>query len=132
VCGHAAFPRLSPAVIVRVTRGDEILLARAQRFPGGMYSVLAGFVEPGESLEECVARELAEEVGIEVADITYFSSQPWPFPHSLMIGFTARWISGDLRLEEAEIADAQWFTRERLPELPGSLSIARKLIDDWL
>ena len=89
VCGHAAFPRLSPAVIVRVTRGDEILLARAQRFPGRLYSVLAGFVEPGESLEECVARELEEEVGIEVADITYFASQPWPFPHSLMIGFTA-------------------------------------------
>jgi len=132
VCGHAAFPRLSPAVIVRVTRGDEILLARAQRFPGGMYSVLAGFVEPGESLEECVARELEEEVGIEVADIAYFSSQPWPFPHSLMIGFTARWVSGDLRLEEAEIADAQWFTRDALPELPGRLSIARKLIDDWL
>ena len=132
VCGHAAFPRLSPAVIVRVTRGDEILLARAQRFPGGMYSVLAGFVEPGESLEECVARELEEEVGIEVADITYFSSQPWPFPHSLMIGFTARWVSGDLRPEEAEIADAQWFTRDALPELPGRLSIARKLIDDWL
>ncbi len=131
-CGLSAFPRLSPAVIVRVTRGDEILLARAQRFPGGMYSVLAGFVEPGESLEECVARELEEEVGIEVADITYFSSQPWPFPHSLMIGFTARWVRGDLRLEEAEIADAQWFTRDRLPELPGSLSIARKLIDDWL
>ena len=91
VCGHAAFPRLSPAVIVRVTRGDEILLARAQRFPGTMYSVLAGFVEPGESLEECVARELEEEVGIEVGDITYFASQPWPFPHSLMIGFTATW-----------------------------------------
>ena len=103
VCGHAAFPRLSPAVIVRVTRGDEILLARAQRFPGRLYSVLAGFVEPGESLEECVARELEEEVGIEVADITYFASQPWPFPHSLMIGFTATWVSGDLRIEEAEL-----------------------------
>jgi NAD+ diphosphatase len=131
-CGHAAFPRLSPAVIVRVTRGDEILLARAQRFPGGMYSVLAGFVEPGESLEECVARELEEEVGIEVADITYFASQPWPFPHSLMIGFTATWVSGDLRIEEAELVDARWFTRDNLPDLPGRLSIARTLIDDWL
>ena len=132
VCGHAAFPRLSPAVIVRVTRGDEILLARAQRFPGSMYSVLAGFVEPGESLEECVARELEEEVGIEVDQITYFSSQPWPFPHSLMIGFTAHWVSGDLRVEEAELVDARWFTRDDLPELPGRLSIARKLIDAWL
>ena len=131
-CGLSAFPRLSPAVIVRVTRGDEILLARAKRFPGAMYSVLAGFVEPGESLEECVARELEEEVGIEVADIAYFASQPWPFPHSLMTGFTARWVSGDLRPEEAEIADAQWFTRDALPELPGRLSIARRLIDDWL
>ena len=132
VCGHSAFPRLSPAVIVRVTRSDEILLARAQRFPGAMYSVLAGFVEPGESLEECVARELEEEVGIEVGDIAYFASQPWPFPHSLMIGFTATWLSGDLRIEEAELIDARWFTRDDLPALPGSLSIARKLIDDWL
>ena len=132
VCGYAAFPRLSPAVIVRVTRGEEILLARSQRFPGGMYSVLAGFVEPGESLEECVARELEEEVGIEVGDIAYFSSQPWPFPHSLMIGFTATWLSGDLRIEEAELVDARWFVRDDLPELPGRLSIARKLIDDWL
>jgi NAD+ diphosphatase len=94
--------------------------------------VLAGFVEPGESLEECVARELEEEVGIEVADITYFASQPWPFPHSLMIGFTATWVSGDLRIEEAELADARWFTRADLPDLPGRLSIARALIDDWL
>jgi NAD+ diphosphatase len=131
-CGHAAFPRLSPAVIVRVTRGDEILLARAVRFPGRLYSVLAGFVEPGESLEECVARELQEEVGIEVTDIAYFASQPWPFPHSLMIGFTATWVSGDLRIEEAELVDARWFTRDNLPDLPGSLSIARKLIDDWM
>ena len=132
VCGYAAFPRLSPAVIVRVTRGEEILLARSVRFPGGMYSVLAGFVEPGESLEECVARELEEEVGIEVGDIAYFSSQPWPFPHSLMIGFTATWLSGDLRIEEAELVDARWFVRDDLPELPGRLSIARRLIDDWL
>jgi NAD+ diphosphatase len=131
-CGYAAFPRLSPAVIVRVTRGDEILLARAQRFPGSMYSVLAGFVEPGESLEECVARELEEEVGIEVGDIAYFASQPWPFPHSLMIGFTATWLSGDLRIEEAELVDARWFRREDLPELPGRVSIARRLIDAWL
>jgi NAD+ diphosphatase len=132
VCGYAAFPRLSPAVIVRVTRGDEILLAHAARFPGALYSVLAGFVEPGESLEECVARELEEEVGIQVTDIAYFASQPWPFPHSLMIGFTATWVSGDLRIEEAELVDARWFTRDNLPELPGRLSIARRLIDDWL
>jgi NAD+ diphosphatase len=131
-CGLTSFPRLSPAVIVCVTRGDEILLAQGTRFPGAFYSVLAGFVEPGESLEETVAREVKEEVGIEVDDIRYFGSQPWPFPHSLMIGFSAVHKSGDLVLEPEEIAAADWYTRDSLPELPPRLSIARTLIDAYL
>lgn len=131
-CGQLAFPRVSPAVIVRVTRGDEILLAHGQRFPSRMYSVLAGFVDPGESIEEAIHRELREEVGIEVTDLAYFGSQPWPFPHSLMIGFTAEWAGGELRPDPEEIADAGWFRADALPPIPPPLSIARKLIDDWL
>ncbi|MCC6222474.1 MAG: NAD(+) diphosphatase [Thermoleophilia bacterium] len=131
VCGLLAFPRVAPAVIVRVTRGDEILLARGRRFPDPVYSVLAGFVDPGESLERAVARELEEEVGIEVADIAYFGSQPWPFPHSLMVGFTARWVAGELRVDPEELVDAGWYPRDGLPLLPPPLSIARRLIDDW-
>jgi len=132
-CGLLSFPRVSPAVIMLVQRGDEFLLARNKSFAGGFFSVLAGFVEPGESLEETVAREVKEEVGLDVADIRYFGSQPWPFPHSLMIGFTARYTSGEIRLQEDEIAEAAWFSRRgELPELPGKLSIARRLIDWYL
>ncbi|MCL4289118.1 MAG: NAD(+) diphosphatase [Thermoleophilia bacterium] len=131
-CGLLAFPRVAPAVIARVTRGDEILLARGRRFPDPVYSVLAGFVDPGESLEQTVARELEEEVGIEVEDVRYFASQPWPFPHSLMVGFTARWAGGDLRVDPVELVDAGWFSRDALPLLPPPLSIARRLIDDWV
>jgi NAD+ diphosphatase len=132
-CGLLAFPRLAPAVIVRVTRGDEILLAHGARFPEPIYSVLAGFVDPGESVEECVAREIREEVGIELEQIRYFGSQPWPFPHSLMLGFTARYAGGEIVIDESEIVDARWFSRGDLPRLlPGPISIARWLIDDWL
>jgi NAD+ diphosphatase len=131
VCKLHAWPRVSPAVIVRVTRGDEILLARGRRFPEPVYSVLAGFVDPGESLEECVAREIREEVGIEVTDLRYFGSQPWPFPHSLMIAFTARWAGGEISIDEEELVDAAWFRAGALPPVPPRLSIARKLIDDW-
>ena len=131
-CGHSSFPRLSPAVIVCVTRGNEILLARGTRFPGAFYSVLAGFVEPGESLEETVAREIKEEVGIELDNIRYYGSQPWPFPHSLMIGFSADYVSGELVLDPDEIAAADWYTRDTLPELPPRLSIARTLIDAYI
>ena len=131
-CGLLAFPRVSPAAIVRVTRGDEILLAHGQRFPSRMYSVLAGFVEPGESIEEAIHRELYEEVGIEVTALRYFGSQPWPFPHSLMIGFTAEWAGGELAPDPEEIADAGWYRADDLPPIPPGLSIARKLIDDWL
>lgn len=135
LCQHTSYPRLSPAMIVRITRqgesGPEILLARAHHFPPGRYSVLAGFVEPGESLEECVQREVCEEVGITVKNIRYFGSQPWPFPNSLMIAFTAEYESGRITLEEAEMADAGWFTPYNLPQIPPRLSIARRLIDDY-
>ena len=128
-CGLVNYPRLSPAIIVLVSRGEELLLARAHRFPTGMYSILAGFVEPGESLEETVVREVREEVGIEVKDIRYFGSQPWPFPNSLMIGFTATYASGDIAVEPQELVDAAWFSKYNLPLIPPKLSIARKLID---
>lgn len=135
-CRLTDYPRLSPAIIVRVTkqteRGPEILLARAQRFPTAMFSVLAGFVEPGETLEECVAREIGEEVGIKVRNIQYFGSQPWPFPHSLMIAFTADHDSGELCLDPVELAEAAWFTPQALPVIPSPPSIANKLIQDFI
>jgi NAD+ diphosphatase len=128
-CGSLSYPRISPAVIMAVVRGREILLARARRFPTAMYSVLAGFVEPGETLEECVAREVREETGIEVKNLNYFASQPWPFPHSLMIAFTAEYAGGEIRPDPSEIADAQWFTVESFPRLPDPISVARRLIN---
>jgi NAD+ diphosphatase len=136
-CGLAAFPRLAPAMITLVTRGEdgpdqEVLLARGVQWPLPMYSCLAGFVEAGETLEDCVVREVREEVGIAVTDVRYRGSQPWPFPHSLMIGFRARYESGDLELDPTEIVDARWCRRDDLPDLPGGISIARRLIDEWL
>jgi NAD+ diphosphatase len=131
-CGLLHFPRLAPAIIVLVERGNQLLLARSRHFMPGMYSVLAGFVEPGESLEEAVVREVKEEVGIEIKDIKYFGSQPWPFPHSLMIGFTAAYAGGEISLDDEEIEDAGWYTVEKLPRIPGKISIARKLIDGFL
>ena len=131
-CGHLAYPRLSPAVIVQVTRGEEILLARGKNFAEGMYSTPAGFVEPGETLEEAVAREIGEELGITVTNIRYFGSQPWPFPHQLMVGFTAEWVGGEITIDETELADARWFTRDAMPNLPSPISISRRLIDDYL
>jgi NAD+ diphosphatase len=131
-CGLLAFPRVAPAVIVRVTRGDRILLARGRRFPEPIYSLLAGFVDPGESLEEAVVREVREEVGVAVDDVRYLASQPWPFPHSLMVGFDAVYAGGELELEEEEIVDAGWFRAEGLPRLPPAFSIARRIIDEWV
>ncbi len=128
-CGHVAYPRNSPAMMVLVTRGPLLLLARAHRFQGGMYSALAGFVEPGETIEDCIRREVREEVGIEVTNIAYFASQSWPFPHSLMIAYTAEWAGGEVVPGDEEIADARWFTPDALPPLPSSVSIARRLID---
>jgi NAD+ diphosphatase len=132
-CGLLAFPRLAPAVITLVERDDgRALLARNARWPTRMYSCLAGFVEPGETLEEAVRREVREEVGIEVGQLNYHSSQPWPFPHSLMLGFQAHYDRGEIVCDGAEIADAGWFLPEQLPDLPGPVSIARRLIDSWV
>jgi NAD+ diphosphatase len=131
-CGLQSFPRLSPAVIVVVERDGRALLARGHGFQPGVYSCIAGFVEPGETLEQAVAREIEEETGITVREITYFGSQPWPFPNSLMIGFTARYRSGEIVIDETEIADAGWFAPDEFPNLPGKISIARRLIDDFL
>ena len=131
-CGLSAFPRLAPAVIALVERDDgRALLARNARWQTGMYSCLAGFVEAGETIEETVHREIREEVGIEVDEVRYRRSQPWPFPHSLMLGFSAHYAGGDIRCDGEEIADARWFSREDLPDLPGTISIARWLIEDW-
>jgi len=131
-CGLLHFPRLAPAIIVLVERGSKLLLARSRHFMPGMFSVLAGFVEPGESLEEAVVREVKEEVGVDIKDIKYFGSQPWPFPHSLMIGFTATYAGGEITIDDAEIEDAGWFSMDDLPRIPGKISIARKLIDWFL
>jgi NAD+ diphosphatase len=129
VCGLIAYPRISPAMMALVTRGDEVLLARAHRFPPGMYSALAGFVEPGETIEDCLRREVREEVGVEVHPPVYFGSQSWAFPHSLMIAYTAEYAGGELRPEADEIEDARWFSASKLPLLPSPVSIARRLIE---
>ncbi|MBD3309236.1 NAD(+) diphosphatase, partial [candidate division KSB3 bacterium] len=126
-CHLTQYPRIAPAIIVAVLRDQHILLAHAPRFPEGLYSVIAGFVEPGETFEECVRREVREEVGIEVTDIRYFGNQPWPFPHSLMVGFTARYAGGELAVDNTEITDAGWFRVGTLPKIPGKISIARQL-----
>jgi NAD+ diphosphatase len=131
-CGLQHFPRLSPAVITLIEDGDRMLLARSPHFAEGVYSTIAGFVEPGESLEEAVVREIREEVGVEVRNVRYFGSQPWPFPNSLMIGFLAEYAGGEVRIDPTEIEDARWFTPDDLPLLPSKLSIARSLVDDFL
>ena len=128
-CGLISYPRISPAIIVLVERDDTLLLARSHRHPSGLYSVLAGFVEPGETLEAAVVREIKEEVGIEVEAIRYFGSQPWPFPNSLMIAFTCIYADGEIVLEEEEMADAGWYSANNLPAIPPEISIARRLID---
>ncbi|NOJ90647.1 NAD(+) diphosphatase [Myxococcus xanthus] len=126
------YPRIAPAIIVLITRGDTMLLARNAQFPEPMFSTLAGFVEPGESLEECVAREVKEEVGIDVKNIRYFGSQPWPFGRSLMVGFTAEYAGGDITVDQKEISEAHWFSPDSLPRIPPKLSIARQLIDTFV
>jgi len=128
-CGLMVFPRISPAVIVLVEKEGRVLLARGERFTEPFYSVLAGFVEPGETLEDAVHREIEEEVGIKVRNVRYFASQPWPFPDSLMIGFTAEYASGEIAIDKTEIVDARWFDPAHLPTIPGKVSIARRLID---
>jgi NAD+ diphosphatase len=131
-CGLINYPRISPAVIVAVLKDNQILLANNKRFKTGYYSVLAGFVEPGENLEECVQREVFEEVGITLKNIRYFGSQPWPFPNSLMVAFTAEYAAGEINVSRSEIADAAWFSADSLPSIPPGFTIARQLIDWYL
>jgi len=132
-CDQLAFPRLSPAIIVAVERGDEILLARGPHFPPGIHSCLAGFVDPGESAEEAVHREVWEEVGLRVRNVRYFDSQPWPFPHSLMLGFVAEHASGDIRIDGREIVSAAFYRHDAMPPMfPGRFSISQWLVEDFL
>jgi NAD+ diphosphatase len=130
------FPRVDPAIIVLVAHGDRCLLGRQASWPEARYSTIAGFVEPGESLEDAVRREVYEETNIRVGEVTYHSSQPWPFPSSLMLGFTAEATSTDIELNDGELEDARWFTRDDLrsgfPKLQFRISISRKLVDHWL
>ncbi|MFC1943515.1 NAD(+) diphosphatase [Chloroflexota bacterium] len=129
VCGFMSYPRISPAVITAVLKGNKILLSHYAASKGNTYTIIAGFVEPGETLEECVKREILEEVGIQVKDIKYFGSQPWPFPNSLMIGFTAKYESGEISVDRKEISAAGWYDVNNLPELPTKMSISREIID---
>ena len=134
-CGHTAYPRVSPAMMVLVWRQVEegrceLLLARSPHYVPGVYSALAGFVEAGESLEDCVHREVAEEVGVRVGELAYYGSQSWPFPHSLMVAYTARWLEGGIVPQAGEIEDAQWFALDALPKIPPRFSISGHLIRD--
>ena len=135
-CGRQVFPRVDPAIIVLVSNGDQCLLGRQANWPEGRYSTIAGFTEPGESLEDSVRREVFEETNVRAGDIRYHSSQPWPFPSSLMLGFLADAVSTDIQLNDGELEDARWFTRKELrsgfPKLPFRISIARRLVDHWI
>lgn len=131
-CALHLFPPVSPAIIVGVVRDDTLLLAHNVRFPGDIHSLVAGFVEPGETIEECARRELLEETSIHIRNIRYFGSQSWPFPHSLMIGLTAEYASGEIGVDGVEIDRAGWFPREKLPAIPGTGSISRRIIDWFL
>lgn len=131
-CGHMVFPPLSPAVIVGVEKEGMLLMGHGVNFRSGMYSVLAGFVEPGETLEQAVEREIFEESKVRVRNIRYFGSQPWPFPSSLMLGFQCEWESGEPEADGEELDSVHWFTPKELPEMPQSVSISRQLINDWL
>ena len=131
-CGREIWPQLSPAIIVLIHKGDEALLVKAKSFKRNFYGLVAGFVETGESLEECVLREVREETGLEINNIRYFGSQPWPYPMGLMIGFHADYVGGDIALVDGELFDAAFFKRDNLPPIPEKLSMARMLIDSWL
>ena len=129
---HPVWPQLATAVIVLIHRGDEVLLVHAKNFKTDFYGLVAGFVETGETLEEAVHREVMEETGIKIKNVTYFSSQPWPYPSGLMVGFNADYVSGEVRLQRSELSKGDWFSKNNLPTIPEKLSIARMLIDAWL
>lgn len=131
-CGNEEWPQPAVAIIVRIHRGDQLLLVHARNFVSDYYGLVAGFVETGETLEEAVRREVKEETDIEITNIRYFGSQPWPYPCGLMVGFTADYVSGSVHLQEDELSCGGWFDREHLPHIPDKLSIARVLIDDWI
>lgn len=131
-CGKEVWPQLATAVIVRISKGDEILLVHANNFATNFYGLVAGFVETGETLEEAVRREVREETQLEITNLRYFASQPWPYPCGLMVGFTAEYVSGDMHLQRSELSSGGWFNASNLPTIPEKLSIARLLIDDWL
>ncbi|CEK09605.1 NAD(+) diphosphatase [Legionella hackeliae] len=131
-CDSLIFPQISPVMLALIWRDNEILLARSPHFLPGIYSTLAGFVEPGEMLEQTVRREVKEEVGITVKNMQYFSSQPWPFQSNLMLGFIAEYDSGDIQIDTNELEDAQWFSLDKLPKLPKPISLSRQMIDKYL
>lgn len=131
-CGKEVWPQLATAIIVRISKGDEILLVHAKNFATNFYGLVAGFVETGETLEEAVRREVREETQLEITNLRYFGSQPWPYPCGLMVGFTAEYVSGDMHLQRSELSNGGWFNANNLPTIPEKLSIARMLIDDWL
>lgn len=131
-CRQEFYPRISPAIIVLIRKGDSILLVRARNFRGAYRGLVAGFLEPGETLEECVHREVMEETGLTIRNLRYFGSQPWPYPSGIMVGFTADYAGGTIKLQAEELSAGDFFTRDQLPEIPKKLSIARRLIDAWL
>lgn len=131
-CGAVSYPVICPAIIVAITKGDEILLAHNKNFEDNMYSIIAGFVEAGENLENTIKREVFEEVGIKIKNIKYYGNQTWAFPNSLMIGFFAEYESGEIKVDGKEIIDAAWFNKDNLPNLPKKMSIARKMIDEFI
>lgn len=131
-CGREVWPQLSTAIIVLIHRSDDVLLVHANNFKGHYYGLVAGFVETGETLEQAVVREVSEETGLSIHNLRYFGSQPWPYPCGLMVGFHADYAGGEIRLQRSELGDGGWFNKNNLPEIPEKLSIARRLIDDWL
>lgn len=131
-CGHELYPPIAPAIIVLIRKGEKILLVHARNFRGNFHGLVAGFIEVGETLEECVRREVREETGLEIKELRYFASQPWPYPSGLMIGFTATYAGGSLKLQTEELSTGAFFSKDNLPEIPRKLSLARKLIDAWL
>lgn len=131
-CKYEIYPVVSPAILVLIRKEDSILLVHARNFKGSFHGLVAGFLETGETLEECVRREVMEETGLEITNISYFGNQPWPYPSNLMVGFIADYVSGTIRLQDEELSEGAFFTKENLPELPRKLSLARKMIDWWL